>query len=278
MQYDPYYDDSNYSPPQNLLCLVITYIYIYSLLFSNNFFNEKIFFKELGNNIESNRNLFENSFKKNEIVIVHDERRNKNKLAARKARKRKNDEKTSIEQQIHILTENNNSLSNKIFYLQKGINICNQYINKHQNIKIDIEKMKPVEVISNFNVPTIDLLSGKSNEKLSVETSDKTVEPFYTDLLDQKNIIQNPIDSKVCSESYEIDGLDLLDMDFYNEANASFTLVGSNETVLTDTLLVPKTTSKRLFEEEDEFKVDLSWINQLSTDIVKDILKCQNSL
>lgn len=254
------------------------YIYSYTFLFSNNFSNEKIFFKELGNNIESNRNLFENSFKKNEIVIVHDERRNKNKLAARKARKRKNDEKTNIEQQIHILTESNNSLSNKIFYLQKGINICNQYINKHQNIQIDIEKMKPVEVISNFNVPTIDLLSGKSNEKLSVETSDKTVEPFYTDLLDQKHIIQNPIDSKVCSESYEIDGLDLLDMDFYNEANASFTSFGSNETVLTDTLLVPKTTSKRLFEEEDEFKFDLSWINQLSTDIVKDILKCQNSL
>ncbi len=207
---------------------------------------------------------------------MHDERRNKNKLAARKARKRKNDEKTSIEQQIHILTENNNSLSNKIFYLQKGINICSQYINKHQNI--DIEKIKPVEVIINkFNVPTFDLLSGKSNEKLSVETSDKTVEPFYSELLDQKHDTQNPIDSKVCSESYEIDGLDLLDMDLYNEANVSITTFGSNETVFTDTL-VPKTTSTRLFEEEDEFKFDLSWINQLSTDIVKDILKCQNSL
>jgi hypothetical protein len=210
---------------------------------------------------------------------VHDERRNKNKLAARKARKRKNDEKTSIEQQIHILTENNNSLSNKIFYLQKGINICSQYINKHQTI--DIEKIKPVEVIINkFNVPTFDLLSGKSNEKLSVETSDKTVEPFYSELLDQKHDTQNPIDSKVCSESYEIDGLDLLDMDLYNEANVSITTFGSNETVFTDTL-VPKTTSTRLFEEEeeeDEFKFDLSWINQLSTDIVKDILKCQNSL
>ena len=210
---------------------------------------------------------------------MHDERRNKNKLAARKARKRKNDEKTSIEQQIHILTENNNSLSNKIFYLQKGINICSQYINKHQTI--DIEKIKPVEVIINkFNVPTFDLLSGKSNEKLSVETSDKTVEPFYSELLDQKHDTQNPIDSKVCSESYEIDGLDLLDMDLYNEANVSITTFGSNETVFTDTL-VPKTTSTRLFEEEeeeDEFKFDLSWINQLSTDIVKDILKCQNSL
>ncbi len=83
---------------------------------------------------------------------MHDERRNKNKLAARKARKRKNDEKTSIEQQIHILTENNNSLSNKIFYLQKGINICSQYINKHtsltaKNLEISILNQLRTEIV-----------------------------------------------------------------------------------------------------------------------------------
>lgn len=216
--------------------------------------------------------------------LSDDDKRNKNKLAARKARDRKREDKAKIEENYKQLEEKNAKLTYKVKCLQLGIQECNSLIEKYTNQKTSVgldQQMQldgayviPQQKPTVFNIPDSDLFG--FSEKTSVEATDepKEVPKFlaeYKPLFSQQDEL----------EDLDISCLDLdMEMDCINTSDlitaGSCDPIDLHNQINSDDIV--NTAFNQVFSNHSNpADLNLDFLHDFGIDEIDDILRYQTS-